>query len=243
MNCILFCTKLYMKKGLIILGCVLAMMESLAQNTLTSQEKKDGWILLFDGKSTNGWHNFNSDQVGPGWKVDDGALHLDTSSGKGGDLLTAEEYQDFELQFEWKISACGNSGLIFNVVEDKKYTEVWHTGPEMQVLDNSCHPDAKIHKHRAGDLYDLIPCSTETVKPAGEWNQVRMISKNASYEFWLNGTKVVTFTMHDAKWDELIRQSKFKDMPDFGKALKGHLALQDHGDKVWYRNIKIRKIK
>jgi hypothetical protein len=232
-----------MKKGLFILGCVLAMMESFAQNTLTPQEKKDGWILLFDGKTTTGWHNFNSDQVGPGWKVDDGSLHLDPALGKGGDLLTAEEYQDFELQFEWKISTCGNSGLIFNVVEDKKYTEVWHTGPEMQVLDNSCHPDAKIHKHRAGDLYDLVPCSTETVKPAGEWNQVRLVSKNANYEFWLNGTKVVTFTMHDANWDDMIRQSKFKDMPDFGKALKGRLALQDHSDKVWYKNIKVRKIK
>jgi hypothetical protein len=231
-----------MKKGLIFLLCLFSIMESTAQNTLSAKEAKEGWTLLFDGKSTNGWHNFNSDKVGPGWKIDEEALHLDPSAGKGGDLVTAEEYQDFELRFEWKISACGNSGLIFNVVEDKKYAEVWHTGPEMQVLDNACHPDAKIHKHRAGDLYDLIPCSTETVKPAGEWNQVSLVSKNANYEFWLNGKKVVTFTMHDAAWDELIKQSKFKDMPDFGKALKGHLALQDHGDKVWYRNIKIRRL-
>jgi hypothetical protein len=174
--------------------------------------------------------------------VVDGTLHLDPAGGKGGDLISANEYQDYELAIDWKISACGNSGIIFNVVEAEKYSEVWHTGPEMQVLDNTCHPDAKIHKHRAGDLYDLIPCSTETVRPAGEWNQVRIISKNANYEFWLNGTKVVSFTMHDAKWDEMIKNSKFKDMPDFAKALKGHLALQDHGDKVWYRNIKIKQL-
>ena len=227
-----------------LLFCFLFMIGGYAQNTLTPTEKKDGWTLLFDGKSTSGWHNFNSTQVGAAWKIDDGALHLDTSNGaKGGDLVTSNEYENFELYLEWKISPCGNSGLLFNVIEDPKYQQVWYTGPEMQVLDNTCHPDAKIHKHRAGDLYDLVACSTETVKPAGEWNQVRIISKNSSYEFWLNGTKVVSFTMHDAAWDEMISKSKFKDMPDFAKARKGHLALQDHGDKVWYRNLKIRSVK
>lgn len=219
------------------------MNESMAQNTLTAKEKKAGWVLLFDGKTTKGWRNFNSDNVGPAWKVADGALYFDPSGGKGGDLITDEEYQDFELKLEWKVSACGNSGILYNVVEDPKYSTVWLTGPEMQILDNTCHPDAKIHKHRAGDLYDLIPCSKETVKPAGEWNEVRIVSRNANYQFWLNGTKVVSFTMHTPQWDEMIRNSKFKDMPDFGKANKGHLALQDHGDQVWFRNIKIRTLK
>jgi hypothetical protein len=242
-DCILYFTRYEMKKTIFAVLLILtAMTQVVAQNSLTEQEKKDGWQLLFDGKSLKGWRNFKSDDVGKGWKVVDGTLHLDPAAGKGGDLISANEYQDYELAIDWKISACGNSGIIFNVVEAEKYSEVWHTGPEMQVLDNTCHPDAKIHKHRAGDLYDLIPCSTETVRPAGEWNQVRIISKNANYEFWLNGTKVVSFTMHDAKWDEMIKNSKFKDMPDFAKALKGHLALQDHGDKVWYRNIKIKQL-
>lgn len=215
-----------------------------AQNTLTDQEKKQGWKLLFDGKSTSGWKTFNADKVGEAWKVANGELYLDKSVKAGrGDIITTGEYQDYELSIEWKIDACGNSGIIFNVVEDKKYSNTYLTGTEMQVLDNSCHPDAKIIKHRAGDLYDLISCSTETVKPAGEWNQARIISNKAKMEFWLNGTKVVEFTMHTPQWDEMVANSKFNTMPDFGDALKGHIALQDHGDKVWYRNIKIREIK
>ena len=160
-----------------------------------------------------------------------------------GDIITDSEYENYEFTLEWKVSECANSGILFNVVEDAKYDAVYLTGPEMQVLDNSCHPDAKIHKHRAGDLYDLIPCAKETVKPAGEWNVVKIISKNSNYEFWLNGTKVVSFNMHDAAWDEMVKNSKFKTMPDFGKAKKGHIALQDHGDKVSFRNIKIRVLK
>lgn len=216
---------------------------SLAQNTLTAKEKKDGWKLLFDGKTTSGWRNFKSDKVKDRWKVSNGELYLDKTAKEGGDIITDKEYQDYELALEWKIDACGNSGIIFNVVEDEKFENTYHTGPEMQVLDNTCHPDAKIIKHRAGDLYDLISCSKETVKPVGEWNQVRIVSKNAKMEFWLNGTKVVEFTMHTPEWDQMVANSKFKTMPAFGKALKGHIALQDHGDAVWFRNIKIRELK
>lgn len=215
-----------------------------AQNTLTDQEKKDGWTLLFDGKTTSGWRNYKSNKVTDRWKVSNGELYLDKSvTSGGGDIMTEKEYKDYELAVEWKISPCGNSGIIFNVVEDDKYENTYHTGPEMQVLDNSCHPDAKITKHRAGDLYDLISCSKETVRPAGEWNQVRIVSKNAKMEFWLNGTKVVQFTMHTPEWEAMVAKSKFNTMPGFGKALKGHIALQDHGDAVWFRNIKIRELK
>jgi hypothetical protein len=230
--------------GLLGLALMLWAGKSLGQNQLTSKEKADGWILLFDGKTTKGWKNFNSDSVGRAWKVENGELTLKTGGKeKGGDLITEKEYENYELQLEWKISPCGNSGILFNVVEGSQYQTVWVTGPEMQILDNTCHPDAKINKHRAGDLYDLIACSKETVKPAGEWNQIRLISKNSNYEFWLNGTKVVTFTMHDEAWTTMVQNSKFKSMPDFGKAKKGHIALQDHSDQVWFRNIKIKELK
>lgn len=215
-----------------------------AQNALSAKEKKEGWKLLFDGTTTTGWRNYKSDKVTDRWKVSNGELYLDKSVTTGaGDIMTDGEFQDYELTLDWKISACGNSGVIFNVVEDDKYKNTYNSGPEMQVLDNTCHPDAKIAKHRAGDLYDLIACSKETVKPAGEWNQVRLVSKNAKMEFWLNGTKVVDFTMHTPEWKEMVANSKFKSMPGFGESKKGHLALQDHGDAVWFRNIKIRELK
>jgi cytochrome c len=119
---------------------------------------------------------------------------------------------------------------------------VWQTGPEMQVLDNSCHPDTRFSSHRAGDLYDLIECKYVTVKPAGEWNKVRIIKNNGQVEHWLNGVKVVEFEMYTDQWLEMINKSKFKDMPDFGRAQKGKISLQDHGDRVWYRNIKIKTL-
>ena len=219
---------------------------SIAQSKLTKQEKKDGWKLLFDGKSASGWHTFNKGKAGAAWKVEDGTLTMDNTvkdKEQRGDLVTDKEYQNYELSLEWKIDSCGNSGIIFNVVEDAKYSATYLTGPEMQVLDNACHPDAKIDKHRAGDLYDLIRCSKETVKPAGQWNLAQIKTQNSKYEFWLNGTKVVEFTMHTPEWDQMVANSKFKTMPDFGKATKGRIALQDHGDKVWYRNIKIKELK
>jgi hypothetical protein len=219
---------------------------TMAQDLLSQKEKKDGWRLLFDGKTTTGWRNYNSNTIGSGWKVQDGALFLDnsvTQREERGDLISHDEFEDFELMLEWKIDSCGNSGVLFNVIEDPKYQEVWHTGPEMQLLDNTCHPDAKIEKHRAGDLYDLVKCKKETVKPAGQWNQVKITSNKAKYEFWLNETKVVEFTMHSPQWDALVAESKFKPFPDFGKAARGHIALQDHGDKVWFRNIKIKELK
>ncbi len=215
-----------------------------AQNTLSSKEKSEGWKLLFDGKSTTGWRNYQSDKVTDRWKVSNGELYLDKSVTAGaGDIMTDAEFQDYELAVEWKISPCGNSGIIFNVIEDDKFKNTYNSGPEMQVLDNTCHPDAKIAKHRAGDLYDLIAVSKETVKPAGEWNQVRIVSKNSTMEFWLNGTKVVDFTMHTPEWKSMVANSKFKTMPGFAEAKKGHIALQDHGDAVWFRNIKIRELK
>jgi hypothetical protein len=215
--------------------------QPVAHNSLTEQQKAEGWRLLFDGQTTAGWKNFNKEGVGAAWVIDNDALHFDNTVKEGrGDIITVDEFENFDLMLEWKIDSCGNSGIMFNVVESPEFINTYFTGPEMQVLDNACHPDAKIIKHRAGDLYDLISCSTETVKPAGEWNQVHIVSNKSTYQFWLNGTNVVSFTMHTPEWDALVAGSKFKQWPAFGKAKRGHIALQDHGDKVWYRNIMIK---
>lgn len=217
--------------------------EKTPDNQLTKAEQKAGFKLLFDGKSTENWHMFNSDKTPTAWKVEDGTLVFDKTAGEGGDLVTNEEFESFELKLDWKISKNGNSGLFFYVIEDKKYKTVYLTGPEMQILDDAGHPDAQIEKHRAGDLYDLIACKYVTVKPAEEWNQARLIVNKGKVEHWLNGRKVVEYEMWTDEWKKLVAGSKFKEMPDFGTARKGRLALQDHGDKVWFKNIKIRVLK
>jgi len=217
-------------------------------NRLTDEEKNSGWQLLFDGASKGNFHVFNNTSDGSAWQVTDGALHLDTTTKKdgnivgGGDLVTNEEYENFDLKMEWKISAGGNSGIMFYVQEGPKFERTYHTGPEMQVLDNAAHPDAKIIKHRAGDLYDLITSSPETVKPAGEWNMVEIISNKGALEFHLNGTKILATTMWDDAWKKMIAASKFKQWTGFGTYKKGRFALQDHGNTVWFRNIKIKKL-
>ncbi len=225
--------------------------QPIAANTLSDAEKADGWTLLFDGKTLNGWRNFKKETIGSSWKVEDGAITLSTDKksdngwqvADGGDIITDGVYENYELTLEWKIQNCGNSGIIYNVHESDEYDYVWQTGPEMQVLDNVCHPDAKIKTHRAGDLYDMIECKNLTVKPAGEWNQIRLVINNGKTQHWLNGRKVVEFEMFNDEWKTMIANSKFKDMKGFGTYRKGHIALQDHGDKVWYRNIKIKELK
>jgi hypothetical protein len=217
--------------------------------TLSEQAQKEGWQALFDGKTTNGWHTYGKQTIGKAWKVEDGMLRLDAASKKdwqtaeGGDIVTDREFENFHLKLDWKIAPNGNSGIMFYINEDaSKYQHPWHTGPEMQVLDNAGHPDAKIIKHRAGDLYDLISVSSETVKPAGEWNTAEIIADKGSLRFFLNGTEVIKTTMWDDAWRAMIAGSKFKSMPGFGTFKKGKIALQDHGDNVWYRNIMIKEL-
>jgi len=210
---------------------------------------KAGWKSLFDGKTTQGWHTYGKETIGKAWKVDDGALHLDAAAKKdwqtkeGGDIVSAESFDNFHLKLDWKIAPKGNSGIILYVQEDPaKYPYAWHTGPEIQVLDNNGHPDAKIHKHRAGDVYDLIASSPETVKPAGEWNQIEIISNKGKLEVVQNGVKVVSTTLWDDQWKALIAGSKFASRPGFGTFKSGKIALQDHGDNVWSRNILIKRL-
>jgi len=223
--------------------------EGLGMNVLTDQQKTEGWQLLFDGESTNGWHKYGGKPVGSAWKVADGALYLDTTIKEnwqikdGGDIVSDSAFENFHLKLEWKIAKDGNSGIMFYVHEDTvKYKWPWETAPEMQVLDNNGHPDSKIIKHRAGDLYDLISCSKETVKPAGEWNLAEVKCLNGKLDLFLNGENVVSTTLWDDNWKKLVAGSKFVEMPDFGTYKKGKIGLQDHGNAVWYRKIMIKKL-
>jgi hypothetical protein len=222
---------------------------SSAENVLSAEERSNGWELLFDGTSTAGWHTYGQTTIGKAWKAENGTLRLDAASKKdwqtaeGGDIVSEKEYENFDLRLEWNIAPGGNSGIMFYVKEDASlYPYPWHTGPEMQVLDNAAHLDAKIIKHRAGDLYDLMSVSKETVKPAGEWNAVRIVANKGDLDFYMNDAHVLHTTLWTDSWRALVANSKFKDMPGFATFRSGRIALQDHGDNVWFRNIKIKRL-
>lgn len=213
-------------------------------------KKEKGWTNLFDGKTLKGWHTYGTKSATAIWKVtEDGAIAFDASNkaaaikGHSNDLVSDKEYENFHLKVDWKISPKGNSGILFWVQEDTaKYKETYFTGPEMQVLDNDGHSDGKIIKHRAGNLYDLIAGTEGVVKPVGEWNTAEVISNKGKLELILNGVTVVTTMYGDDNWKKMVAGSKFKQWPDFGTVFKGHIALQDHGNEVWFRNIMIKKL-
>lgn len=202
------------------------------------------WRPLFDGQSTRGWHRYNAPgEIGAGWRVQDGTLHFDPSvPNGGGDIVTDEDFGDFHLRLEWKLAPGGNSGVFFHVQEAPQYSHTYLTGPEMQILDNDRHADAKLHKHRAGDLYDLIASSQDAAKPVGEWNAVEIIAANGTLTFKLNDVVTVHTTLWDEHWRGLVSQSKFKDWPGFGASKRGRIGLQDHGDPAWFRNIAVRAL-
>lgn len=216
----------------------------------TTEQKDTGWIFLFDGKTTSGWHSYGKDSAGKAWKAKDGALYLDASVKKdwqtqdGGDIVTKDEFENFDLKLDWKISEGGNSGIMIYVHEDtSKYKYSWESGPEFQVADNEKNEDGKVYKSRAGDLYELVPSTSQQfVKPAGQWNSVEIISDRGKMDSYLNGRHVLSATLWNDEWKKLIDSTKFKTMPGFGTYKKGKIALQDHGADVWYRNIKIKKL-
>lgn len=225
--------------GLILLA--IACQPAAEKESSAEQTDADaGFVPLFDGQTTAGWHNYNADTISPVWQVQDGALYL---SGKGGgDIVTDGEYDSFILTLDWKISEGGNSGVFFHVVESDTLDKVYFSGPEIQVLDDERHADAKLPSHQAGSNYDLHPLSEPAVKPAGEWNSFKIVVDHGHVEHWLNGKKVVDYQLGSPEWEALYQASKFTQWPLYGRAGKGHIALQDHGDPVWFKNIKIKTL-
>ncbi len=204
---------------------------------IDAPETEGEWTDL---TSLDEWRNFKADTIGSAWVLNGGVLTL-TGKG-GGDLITREEYDDFAFEMEWKISEGGNSGLMFHVAEADTLGATYHTGPEYQLLDNERHADAKIEKHRAGDNYDLQKSTVETVKPAGEWNTTRLVVNDGQVEHYLNGEKVVEYELWTPEWEEMVANSKFAKFPAYGLAKTGHIALQDHGDEVSFRNIRVKRL-
>jgi type 1 glutamine amidotransferase len=210
-------------------------------NTLSDAEREDGWTLLFDGKGTEQFRGFKQEGFpADGWAVDDGAIVHVAGKG-GGDIITREQYGDCEFTCEWKVAPKGNSGIIYRSTEEGGAT--WSTGPEMQVLDNAGHADGHKGNTSAGALYGLIACAHDVVRPAGEWNTFRLVIKGDHVEHWANGWMVVEYDLNGPQWDAMIKGTKFEPMEGFGRKPRGHIALQDHGDEVRYRNIKVRAVK
>ena len=224
-------------------------------NTLTVEEKAYGWRLLFDGRTFNGWRGLGRKEVpAEHWVIDNGAIkkldsgeipvQADGQPLEGGDLMTVESFDNFEMVFEWRISPGGNSGVKYNVSEElstRGGPSHAALGFEYQILDDAEHPDGADPDHRTAALYDLIaPGDNKQLRPVGEFNQSRIIFNGHHAEHWLNGAKVVAFDLGTPGMDEALAASKYKDIAGFGDRREGHIVLQDHGDAVWYRNLKIR---
>lgn len=231
--------------GALILGCA----NPAPKATETTAQEKD-WEVLFDGTSTDKWKQYNSDTMSEAWKIEDGALVFyppkkGSQWGKGHNIVTKENYHSFELVLEYKVAEGANSGIFWGIIEDERLAEPYLSGPEIQVLDNERHPDAKAGlTHQAGALYDMVAPSKDVTLPAGEWNTLSItIDYFANQGVVIqNGEEIVNFPVHGEGWNELVANSKFADWAAFGKYRTGKIGLQDHGDVVAYRNIKIRRI-
>jgi hypothetical protein len=239
------------KKSLIILiiGGILFSNTTSAQipNILTQKETQQGWRLLFNGKDLVGWHSYQEKVAGKAWQVQDGAIVLNKNNksvyNDYADLVTDEEFENFDLKVEWKMEPCANSGVMFYVNESPQFKNTYESGPEMQIADLACNDDGRILKCRAGDLYDLISADTEWVNKGGRWNNYEIISKNGYLTFFMNGHKTIETNMWDDHWRDMINNSKFVEWKGFGTFKKGHISFQGtENGKLWYRNIKIRKL-
>ncbi|MGH8166028.1 MAG: 3-keto-disaccharide hydrolase [Woeseiaceae bacterium] len=213
----------------------------------TGSEPSPGeWKVLFNGRDLDGWHSYGETTVNPGWIVEDGAIVLDvgedTTEMTGGDLITNEQYENFELELEWKLTEGGNSGVFFGVQEIPEHEVAYETGIEMQVLDDDVHQDGKVPETSAGSCYALYAPVGKELRPVGEYNSVRLVVRDGHVEHWLNGKQVVEYVIGSDDWKERVAKSKFADWEHFARYQEGHIGLQDHSDRVWFRNIRIREL-
>lgn len=207
-------------------------------NALSAEMRAEGWRPLFDGKTTAGWRGFHRADMPDGWQVVDGAL---TRVAPAGDIITVEQFGDFELALEWRVEPGGNSGVFFRATEDVDI--IYTSAPEMQVLDDERNPDGQSPLTSAGANYGLHPAPRGVVRPAGEWNEARILARGAHVEHWLNGVKVVEYALWSDDWEERVQKSKFAEWPQYGRATSGHIGLQDHDNWVAFRNIRIRELR
>jgi hypothetical protein len=209
-------------------------------NTLSKKEKKQGWILLFDGATTSGWRNYKNREA-DGWAVTNGELYCkETGVTKRADLITVNKYENYELLIDWKISPKHNSGIIYMVTEDNAAS--YESGPEYQLIDDTGYPSKLTDKQLSGGNYDMHAPTAKVVKPAGEYNHTKIVINKGHVEHWLNGTKVVDYDLWTSEWEQLKAQSKWKDVKPYGMSKEGHIALQDHGGGVAFKNIKLKPI-
>jgi hypothetical protein len=208
--------------------------KDIEHNVLTEKEIEEGWILMFDGETTDGWRGYNSDYFPDGWVVDDGTLHC---TGSGGDIIYDRKFRDFHLMIDWRISEEGNSG-VFYLAQEEEGRPIWHTGIELQLLDNEAFPNLD-PRQLAPAIYDLVPAYPQNTRPAGEWNSIEVILLDRHLSHYQNGEEVVHVHLDTDEWEEMVDESKFP-VEIFGRYIPGFIGLQDHGDEVWFRNIKIR---
>jgi hypothetical protein len=198
-----------------------------------------GWRPLFDGTTLAGWHVYHKTGTPANWRIADGVVeHFTTTGGEGGDLVTDDSFANFELALDWKISEGGNSGIIYRIADSG--AETYETGPEMQILDDAKHPDGKSTLTSAGSDYALYPAARGVVKPAGEWNAVRLVVNGNHVEHWMNGVKVVEYELHSPDWNQKVAASKFKQWPGYGQSATGRIGLQEHGGQVSFRDVRIK---
>lgn len=203
---------------------------------ITAAERADGWRVLFDGTGLEAWRGYRKPATPEGWQVVDGSLVLVAAG--AGDIITREQFRNFDLRLEWKVAPGGNSGIFYRATEEGNY--IWQSASEMQVLDDERHADGKSELTSAGSNFALYAVPRGISRPAGEWNTVRLLVDGSHVEHWLNGVKVVEYELGSAEWEARVRASKFASMPLYGRAQQGHIGLQDHGDRVEFRNIRIR---